>query len=225
MAEDCAHKPQVSLFKDWVGCDKSCHSMESEIFLTKSELRRSIRTRLRAMTGDALEAASAALIAHLQARVELWQRPSTVALFGGLRSEPDLVHDFMPWLRDRGWRTVLFRVVDEALVAHEVRGLEDLTRGPLGVWEPLRERCPEVSLAELSIILVPGLAFSRRDGARLGRGGGFYDRLLSRPEVSATRIGVAYESQMLDELPCEAHDQRVRAWVTEAGFFTGTEPS
>lgn len=196
--------------------------MKSDTVSTKAELRRSMRALLRTLPETVLASASQSLISHLQGREELWLKPSTVALFGGLRSEPDLIRELMPWLRDRGWRTVLFRVEGEALIAHEVRGLEDLTRGPLGVWEPLPERCPSVELSELGIILVPGLAFSRQDGARLGRGGGYYDRLLSMPEVVATRVGVAFEAQMLHELPCEPHDQRVRAWVTEEGFFTGT---
>lgn len=177
-----------------------------------------MRARLRSVPDSELAAWSRAVIGHLRASIASWERPGTAALFGGLRSEPDLVTDILPWLRARGWRAVLFRCAGENLVPHRVDDSADLRRGPLGVWEPVAERCAEMPPSELDVILVPGLAFSRQDGARLGRGGGFYDRLLARPDISALRLGVAFEAQMLEAIPCEPHDRRVQALVTEAGF-------
>ena len=145
-----------------------------------------MRARLRAVPDGTLKAWSAQLVTRLQARTELWGEPGTVAIFGGLRSEPDLVSTFLPWLRERG---------------------------PLGVWEPAGTAV--LPLAELDVILVPGLAFVRKTGARLGRGGGFYDRLLSRPEVRARRVGIVFELQLLPDLPRESHDVCVADIVTE----------
>lgn len=184
-----------------------------------------MRACLRAVPDAELAAWSRGVVGQLQALAELWQKPGTLALFGGLRAEPDLVTDFLPWLRARGWRAGLFRCTGENLVPHQVNGSADLQRGPLGVWEPVAGRCAEMHPSELDIILVPGLAFSKRDGARLGRGGGFYDRLLARPDTPALRVGVAFEAQMLEIIPCEPHDMRVRRLVTEAGCFEVPEPS
>ena len=61
-------------------------------------------------------------------------------------------------------------------------------------------------LSGVDLVFVPGLAFTR-DGARLGRGGGYFDRFLSRFE--GTSVGVCFQEQVLDELPEEDHDQRV----------------
>lgn len=65
---------------------------------------------------------------------------------------------------------------------------------------------------ELELIVVPAVAFDRK-GCRLGRGKGFYDRLLSHSK--ATKIGVGYEFQLMDEIPSEAHDVPMDMVITE----------
>ncbi|MEQ1750417.1 MAG: 5-formyltetrahydrofolate cyclo-ligase [Prosthecobacter sp.] len=181
---------------------------------TKAGVRRSMRALLRAVPESTLAAWSAQLVTRLQAWTEFWEKPGTAAIFGGLRSEPDLVSAFLPWLRERGWRVVFFTVSGTELLPVEVRDEHDLKRGPLGVWEPVGSEV--LPLAALDVILVPGLAFAQSNGVRLGRGGGFYDRLLSRPEViRARRIGIAFQMQLLPDIPCEEHDVRVNDIVTE----------
>jgi len=67
--------------------------------------------------------------------------------------------------------------------------------------------------ARLTGVLVPGIAFTE-SGARLGRGGGFYDRFLPRAP-RALRIGVAFEAQIVESIPLESHDEPVHVIVTE----------
>lgn len=69
-----------------------------------------------------------------------------------------------------------------------------------------------VSPEEIDLIVVPAVAYDRR-GNRLGRGKGFYDRLLA--EARATKIGVGYEFQLLDELPAEPHDVPMDYVITQ----------
>ena len=97
----------------------------------------------------------------------------------------------------------------------EVKSLQDLQRGEMNVWEPLGSDV--LPLSSLDVILVPALAYALTDGARLGRGGGFYDRLLCRPEVRARLIGIAFQIQLVPEVPAETHDIRVPDLVTELG--------
>lgn len=189
--------------------------MGMEALPGKAELRRQVRDRLRAVPDAVLKTWSEALIVRLQGRADLWAGTGTVALFGGLRNEPDLINGFMPWLRARAWRTVLFSVEGSELVPYEVQGPQDLKRGPLGVWEPVVNLQKRVPVGELTLILVPGLAFGSTDGSRLGRGGGFYDRLLAQPEVVAHRLGVCFHAQIWPGIPCEAHDVRVHEVLTE----------
>lgn len=188
---------------------------EGTLAWTKSRRRSSIRERLRAMHDAELAATTAGVLQRLQAADHLWQSPGTVALFGGLRGEPDLVQGLLPWLRARGWRTALLAVAREQMHPAEVRGEQDCRRGTHHVWEPL-PGCPAVPVSELDLILVPGLAFGARDGSRLGRGGGYYDRFLATPGLRARRIGVACEWQVSDRVPCEDHDMRVHELVTDA---------
>ena len=68
----------------------------------------------------------------------------------------------------------------------------------------------------IDAVIVPGLAFSR-DGDRLGQGGGWYDRLLADLRDDCTSIGVAFEDQLVDDLPTEEHDVQVDMVITEAG--------
>ncbi len=189
--------------------------MEETITTTKSELRRSMRERMRSVSSDTLGEWSRSLIDRLQAADDVWKTPGVVSLFGGLRNEPDLMSGLMPWLRQRGWRTVLFAVAGHELIPYEVTEQQDLQRGPLGIWEPHLHADRLVEVAALNVILVPALAFSQADGSRLGRGGGFYDRLLARPENHARRIGVAFEAQVLPSLTVETHDMRVHELVTD----------
>ena len=80
--------------------------------------------------------------------------------------------------------------------------------------EPLHDETKIVAPVRLDVIFVPGLAFSL-GGLRLGRGGGFYDRLLARSELRAKKIGVCFEEQIFPDLPSEPHDRAVDAVITE----------
>jgi 5-formyltetrahydrofolate cyclo-ligase len=81
----------------------------------------------------------------------------------------------------------------------------DIFTGKFGVSEPVPE-CGAVPLNRFDLVLVPGMAFDL-SGNRLGRGKGFYDRILS--ETSGVKCGVAYDFQLLETIPTEAHDARV----------------
>jgi 5-formyltetrahydrofolate cyclo-ligase len=83
---------------------------------------------------------------------------------------------------------------------------------------------PRAAHAEIlrrgDLVIVPGLAFTRA-GARLGRGGGHYDRLLDG--VEATSLGVAFDIQLVDDLPLEPHDRGVDLVVTPSGLWRKAE--
>ncbi|WP_208294102.1 5-formyltetrahydrofolate cyclo-ligase [Ilumatobacter fluminis] len=75
--------------------------------------------------------------------------------------------------------------------------------------EPVDPSVPDV-------VVVPGLGFTA-DGARLGRGGGWYDRFLARRRADCVAIGVCFAEQLVDELPVEDHDVAVDVVVTDDG--------
>ena len=72
---------------------------------------------------------------------------------------------------------------------------------------------PRLDALAIDAVLVPGVAFDRA-GHRLGYGGGYYDRLLPSLRRDCLRVGLAYDEQVVDELPAEEHDVRLHAVVT-----------
>jgi 5-formyltetrahydrofolate cyclo-ligase len=95
---------------------------------------------------------------------------------------------------------------------------DDLLRpGAHGIREPDVE-CPLVEPAEIDAALVPGLAWDRT-GARLGRGAGYYDRLLAGDGWRGFRCGIFLDAQRAAALPVDAWDVRLDAVVTESGIL------
>jgi 5-formyltetrahydrofolate cyclo-ligase len=138
----------------------------------------------------------------------------TVLLFSSFGTEVPTAA-MVDRLLDEG-RRVLLPFLDEQgdMEAAELRPGESPVPSGYGPNEPPRRAA--VDPREIDVVVTPGLAFDRR-GARLGLGGGHYDRFLPRLRQEAKRIGLAFAVQVLDELPVEPADQRVEVVVTEEG--------
>ncbi len=89
-------------------------------------------------------------------------------------------------------------------------GVDALGAGPLGLREPTGPRLGCAAVARAGLVLVPALA-ADRDGRRLGRGGGFYDRTLPLATAGTPLVAVLNDEELLDRLPAEPHDRRVTA--------------
>ncbi len=101
----------------------------------------------------------------------------------------------------------------ERYVASELRDFAlDLMTGQFGILEPRPEAVRPLGGDQIDAALVPGLAFDEA-GNRLGRGRGYFDRLLR--DVRGVKIALVYDFQVLSEVPTEAHDARVDLIVTE----------
>ena len=100
------------------------------------------------------------------------------------------------------------------LVLYEIRDLLEVSPGYRGIPEPhvSVERRRDINDADLA--LMPGAAFDRT-GNRIGYGGGYYDRLLSRLRKKIPLIALAYEEQIVDSLPAHPHDVQVHMIVTD----------
>lgn len=173
----------------------------------KQRLRTDVRKFLDSLTREERSGDSQKIRAALESWNH-WAGIRTLCAYAALASEPDVL---TPW--PSGKTILLPRVVADRLVLHEVGGVGMLERGAFGVFEPGLE-CP-VRDAKADVVLVPGLAFDRK-GGRLGRGKGYYDRLLER--VGGVRVGVCFEGQVLEAVPCEPHDQRMDFLVTPGGL-------
>jgi 5-formyltetrahydrofolate cyclo-ligase len=106
----------------------------------------------------------------------------------------------------------------------QIKQWDELVPGRYGIYEPPESRLP-VALSKISLALVPGLAFDR-NGGRLGRGGGYYDRTFLKPSSSKPKLmGVAHSIQVFDAVPVGQHDRRVDLLVTEATLIQVAAPN
>ncbi len=182
----------------------------------KAELRRTVGAQRANLSDDERRAADAAICERLRPLVLLPALPRLrVAAYAALPSEVHLA----PLLRD-----VCARYAAVALPVFGPGGtpalaactnVDALIPGARGVQVP-PEPWTLVDAGAVDVIVVPGVAFDRT-GARLGRGAGFYDRLLAR--APGRRIGVAYECQLVDTIPAEPHDARVDVVATEERLY------
>jgi 5-formyltetrahydrofolate cyclo-ligase len=169
----------------------------------KAALRAEIRARLKAMTPPERAAGSAQLCARLQGQ-EAWQTAAAVLFFAPLPDEPDI----WPLLEEALGlgKTVLLPRFDPATqgyTACRVQNLGEVVKtGKFGIREP-SGACPVWPLNRLDLGLVPGVGFGW-NGRRLGRGKGYYDGLLQY--VSGTKCGVAFDEQVVGEIPSGPHD-------------------
>ncbi len=89
-----------------------------------------------------------------------------------------------------------------------------MRKGPGGVLEPNPARCKVVPLESLDIAIIPGIAFDEK-GGRLGTGGGYYDRLIPKIPITARKVSLACECQLVQQVPVEPHDRHVDIIITE----------
>lgn len=90
---------------------------------------------------------------------------------------------------------------------------KELKPGYCGIPEPVRERLVRLDAAAIDTVIMPGSVFDEK-GGRLGYGGGYYDRFLEKEAPSACRIGLAFEEQVVPEVPLLSHDKRIHILVT-----------
>ena len=164
----------------------------------KSSLRRHIRSLKAATPPDEREAASCALCQHI-ADHPRFIAAHTILLYYPLPDEVD-VRPLLQHFRDKQF--LLPAVVGDDLELRAYRGKDSLRRGAFGILEPTGDAFTDYDSIQLAI--VPGVAFTP-DGRRLGRGRGYYDRLL--PHLTrAYKLGVCWSFQLLDDIPAEPHD-------------------
>lgn len=139
----------------------------------------------------------------------------TVMLFASFRTEVNTFPIIKRALQE-GKKVALPRVnrSQKVLDLYYIESLEQLERGCMGIQEPVV--APErIAMAEdMEVIVLPGVAFDEH-GGRIGYGGGYYDRLLDSLQNVPLLVAIAYEEQIVDEIPLEPHDKRVQVIITD----------
>ena len=103
---------------------------------------------------------------------------------------------------------------DKRLIAGEIRERSvDLEKQHFGIYQPKEGHAREVPLEDIDLVIVPGIAFDRNN-VRLGRGHGYYDRFLSGIPDKTRTIGLAFDFQVVENLPKDSHDIPVSKTIT-----------
>jgi len=134
----------------------------------------------------------------------------TIAAYLSVSTEPETAAlVFALWKRG-SYVLLPVMLTDNDLDWASYEGPDSLRPGPHGLLEPAEPRRGTEAIRSADLIIVPALA-ADRSGNRLGRGGGCYDRALSRVGPSVPTIALLYDHELLDEVPAGPLDQRVRA--------------
>lgn len=176
----------------------------------KSEMRERLLTWRRALPASEVAARSAQVAWPVLA----WCAnlpPGLVAGYVELGGEVDPA-PILDVLRASGWEVALPKTAGPHLSFHRHRPGAALRAGQGGVMEPVA--AAKAAPGEVSLAIVPGVAFDRQ-GGRLGRGGGHYDRWLAAFRGPA--LGLCYEEQVVAAVPLGSHDRRVSHLATEEG--------
>lgn len=187
--------------------------------MEKRELRRVVKERFRALGEDEKQRKSALLIERL-GEILAQREASVVALFSPMNDEVQIIPLVEKLAREGRCRVVLPRVESMADGEAEMEFYDyeptQMAVGAFGIIEPQAGEPCEAS--EIDVMVVPGVAFDR-NGGRLGRGKGYYDRYISREGFRAECIGVCFDFQLFDELPTEPHDRAMDMVVSDNSKF------
>jgi 5-formyltetrahydrofolate cyclo-ligase len=178
--------------------------MSEALSEAKAAWRKQMREFLARLTPDVNTVESTCLCDRLRPQM---RSAGSILFFAPLAGEPDV----WPLLEEalKQGKTVGLPWFDAAAGRYRARKVsrpgEEIVTGQFGVREPGAD-CAELALGEFHLVLVPGLAFDVA-GNRLGRGRGYYDRLLR--EVRGIKCGICHDRQLVEAIPAEPHDLRV----------------
>jgi 5-formyltetrahydrofolate cyclo-ligase len=190
--------------------------------LDSSQLRKDILAARNKLTQQEIEMKSMA-IQHRLLKLEQLQKRQSIFVYVSFRSEVATL-SLIDNLIDMG-KTVIVpitRIREKRLDAiHIMNRSTDLEPGYCDIPEPKEQLCKtrEVAPEEIETILLPGSVFDER-GGRFGYGGGYYDRFLAKVP-KATRIGLAFDLQVIAKAPLQEHDELLDMVVTESRVIRG----
>jgi 5-formyltetrahydrofolate cyclo-ligase len=183
-----------------------------EVGAAKSALRERYLARRLARPAPERAAATAAVTTALLRGLA---QARTIAAFVPDETEPG--HGRLPAAFTQLGARILLPVVPDD--GSELRWAVDTGRlapGRFGLLEPVGPRLGPTAIGAAEVVVVPAVAVAR-NGVRLGRGGGYYDRALRHARPGAVLVALVFDDELADELPAEPHDQRVTAVVTPSG--------
>lgn len=152
------------------------------------------------------------ILGHLE-QTDLFRAASRIALYHALPGEVQTAEFLEKWQDKKNFYLPVVEGDDLRLVPY--RGNNHLKAGSFGILEPIAEEIgptDPITPSTLDLIIVPGVAFDRKNN-RLGRGKGYYDRLLAKLDIP--KIGICFDFQLFDEIPAEPFDRKMNQVISE----------
>jgi len=172
----------------------------------KKTLRTEIKKRIAKLSPDEKKLLSESILLKIEQLPE-FKTAKNILLFHSLPDEVVTHTFFKKW---KNQKCLILPVVNgDELDLKYYKGNEQLKTGSFGVQEPQGELFTE--WGKIDLILIPGIAFDRNQN-RLGRGKGYYDKLL--PKISGIKIGICFPCQLVDAVPCQEWDVKMDKIIT-----------
>ncbi|HAH98195.1 MAG TPA: 5-formyltetrahydrofolate cyclo-ligase [Verrucomicrobiales bacterium] len=188
---------------------------KSNLSLVKCLARRESRKVRDTVTKEVLREGSRA-VCRLILESSHWMQAEQIMLYMPLPDELDIKPLLLNGLKNKK-RVALprFSTRNNVYEISEISSLNNLVAGKFGISEPSKTS-KNMDMMQLDLVIICGLAFDRL-GGRLGRGGGFFDRLLS--ETNAKKCGVCFDQQVHAAVPMEKHDIKMDMIATPSGWL------
>ncbi|MDH6237783.1 5-formyltetrahydrofolate cyclo-ligase [Cryobacterium sp. CG_9.6] len=185
--------------------------MDSDIAHRKRALRAELRERRRNLTSREREAATAGFTANLQSLViDLSAR--SLSCYLSATNEPN-TRPFLNWAHDQGLTVLLPISREDGLLDWTVGDNESEFEGIAGVPEAVGELLGPIAINNVDLIIVPAAAVDAT-GLRMGWGRGYFDKTLGSMEKCPPVYALVFDSEYVDDVPREVHDQPVNGLVT-----------
>ena len=189
--------------------------MQMVIDKEKKELRQKLLKRLLSLTDEEIKRRSNNVTEKLSS-LPIYKEAKIIMVYYPLPGEVDILEEIRKELGNKRFCFPKTDLKEKRMRIFEVKDLDnDFLLGAYGIREPNPQKTRETDTREIDLVIVPGLAFDHQKN-RLGRGAGFYDRFLSDISGSTKKIGIAFDFQVLENLPVNlSFDQKVDTLVSE----------
>ncbi|MBR5913067.1 MAG: 5-formyltetrahydrofolate cyclo-ligase [Selenomonadaceae bacterium] len=188
---------------------------DENISAQKKLLRREMNTRLANLSVEERVNLSRAVVEKFLAH-PIYQNSKVIMAYLSTSEEIQLQEFLLIALADKKILAVPF-IEGREMYAAMLPSLNELEVGAYGILTVKSDCRKIIDAAKIDGVITPGLAFDVH-GGRLGKGGGFYDKFLSRA-INAKKVALAYDFQIVDEVPMEPHDLTVDFFITPTKNF------
>lgn len=186
--------------------------MDSPVKIQKSLLRKKFENIVHGLGARKRKKKSGQILRRLLRRRD-FKKSKSVLIYVSLRNEVETRPVIQKALA-AGKKVFIPRIQAKKINIYRILSLKkDLRKGAYGIWEPKPSGARRGRPSRLDLVLVPGLGFDR-EGRRLGRGLGYFDRFLAKVP-HAKKIGLAFREQIVSKIPVEKHDVPVDGVLTD----------